>query len=84
MVIDMSTALALRRHLYAEAARARGRRRRALRKQIALLTVRDVPGADDGGSGVREPRRPGPSSSPAAAAAPLPGARSDPDAPARA
>jgi hypothetical protein len=58
--------LSLRRHLYEQAARTRGRQRRALRRQIALLTA--APGRPDGGAaGVREPRRPRPSTGPTAA-----------------
>jgi hypothetical protein len=66
----MSDRLALRRHLY-EQLHTRRRGRAALRRQIALLdsTPRGPRGGpDDGGAGVREPRRPLPSAGPAAAA----------------
>ncbi|MCW2615239.1 MAG: hypothetical protein JWN08_2233 [Frankiales bacterium] len=57
----------LRRHLYEQLART-CLGRRALRRQIALVTATGSPGGpDDGSAGVREPRRPHPASSPAAA-----------------
>lgn len=62
----MTEQLRLRRHLYecmAGAGRL-GRRRRALRRQIALLSG-PGDGPDDGRSGVREPRRPSPHGDPA-------------------
>lgn len=65
----MSDRLQLRRHLY-EQLRTTRRGGRALRRQLAVLG--SGPAADprdDGGSaGVREPRRPAPSGSPAARA----------------
>jgi len=65
----MSERLRVRRHLYEELARTRRRRgRKALHRQIALLSTRTGPGPDDGTAGVREPRRPRPPQGPAARA----------------
>ena len=65
----MSQAYALRSHLYDRLAHERlsRRGRRALRRQAALLDGPPPQSGDDGGAGSREPRRPLPSSGPAAA-----------------
>jgi len=62
----MSERLQLRRSLYEELKHGRGRRRKALRRQIHLLSSLPDKGPDDGSAGVREPRRPYPPHSPAA------------------
>jgi hypothetical protein len=63
----MSERLQVRRYLYEQVGRVRGvRRRRALRRQIAVLSGGGPGPDDDGLSGVREPRRPAPSSPPVA------------------
>ena len=65
----MSDRLQLRRCLYEELARSRRGNRRALRRQILLLSQRRPEGGtEDGNGGVREPRRPAPTTGPAAAA----------------
>lgn len=64
--------LHLRRHLYESLRRARrGPGRRALRRQLALLSAMPPP-EDDGSAGVREPRRPLPPEGPASCALQLP------------
>ncbi len=66
----MSEALRLRRHLYEHLAgtRVASRRRRGLRRQIALVAPGGPP--EGGAAGVREPRRPVPGAGPTGRALP--------------